>query len=172
MDIRAKVHVADFFYRLIKEPASIPSQHQGMHNVGDKKPSSGRHQQPAAFPVIQGYRFLQTIARSPKSEIHVAHSQELGHNVYMVRFDVPPGGTRTLALQLHGGVDLRRYDGDYHLKVWRQATVNPDRTRVAVTAPDGWTVEPVKGLHQTPGGAARGGEQSSLLAVSAAFARN
>jgi hypothetical protein len=37
--------------------------------------------QAAAFPVIQGYRFLQTIARSPKSEIHVAHSMELGHNV-------------------------------------------------------------------------------------------
>src|SRR4029453_14749930 len=52
-----------------------------MQNVGDKKSRSGRHQQPAAFPVIQGYRFLQTIARSPKSEIHVAHSQELGHNV-------------------------------------------------------------------------------------------
>jgi serine/threonine protein kinase len=31
--------------------------------------------------VIAGYRFLQTIARSPKSEIHVAHSLELGHNV-------------------------------------------------------------------------------------------
>ena len=31
--------------------------------------------------MIQGYRFLQTIARSPKSEIHVAHSIELGHNV-------------------------------------------------------------------------------------------
>ena len=52
-----------------------------MQNLGDKKSSSGRHPQPAAFPVIPGYRFLQTIARSPKSEIHVAHSQELGHNV-------------------------------------------------------------------------------------------
>jgi len=52
-----------------------------MQNPGDKKSSSGRHAQPAAFPVIQGYRFLQTIARSPKSEIHVAHSLELGHNV-------------------------------------------------------------------------------------------
>ena len=97
---------------------------------------------------------------------------ELGHNVYMARFDVPPGGTRTLALRLQGGVDLRRYDGDYHLKIWRQATVNPDRTRVAVTAPDGWTVEPVEGLHKTPGGAARGGEQVSLLSVAAAFVRN
>jgi serine/threonine protein kinase len=51
---------------------------------GDNKSSTGR-QQPAAFPAnfpsIRGYRFLQTIARSPKSEIHVAHSQELGHNV-------------------------------------------------------------------------------------------
>ena len=52
-----------------------------MHKVGDKKSSTGRNHQPAAFPVIQGYRFLQTIARSPKSEIHVAHSLELGHNV-------------------------------------------------------------------------------------------
>src|SRR5262245_27838686 len=52
-----------------------------MQNLGDKKSSSGRHPQPAAFPVIPGYRFLQTIARSPKSEIHVAHSLELGHNV-------------------------------------------------------------------------------------------
>jgi serine/threonine-protein kinase PpkA len=52
-----------------------------MHNVGDKKSMTGRKLQPAAFPVIPGYRFLQTIARSPKSEIHVAHSLELGHNV-------------------------------------------------------------------------------------------
>jgi serine/threonine protein kinase len=52
-----------------------------MQNVGDKKSSTGRNQQPSAFPVIPGYRFLQTIARSPKSEIHVAHSLELGHNV-------------------------------------------------------------------------------------------
>ena len=52
-----------------------------MQNVGDKKSSTGRNPQPAAFPVIPGYRFLQTIARSPKSEIHVAHSLELGHNV-------------------------------------------------------------------------------------------
>jgi hypothetical protein len=104
--------------------------------------------------------------------VDLVTEHELGHNVYMARFDVPPGGTRTLALQLHGGVDLRRYDGDYRLKIWRQATVNPDRTRVAVSAPDGWTVEPGKGLHATPSGAARGGEQSSLLAVSAAFDRN
>jgi serine/threonine-protein kinase PpkA len=45
----------------------------------DKKFSGGR--QRAAFPPIPGYRFLQTIARSPKSEVHVALSEELGHNV-------------------------------------------------------------------------------------------
>jgi serine/threonine-protein kinase PpkA len=50
-------------------------------SIGDKRTSTGRNQQPAVFPAIPGYRFLQTIARSPKSEIHVAHSQELGHNV-------------------------------------------------------------------------------------------
>jgi serine/threonine protein kinase len=52
-----------------------------MQKVDDKKSNTGRNAQPAAFPVIPGYRFLQTIARSPKSEIHVAHSVELGHNV-------------------------------------------------------------------------------------------
>jgi serine/threonine protein kinase len=33
------------------------------------------------FPSIPGYRFIQTIARSSKSEVHVALSEELGHNV-------------------------------------------------------------------------------------------
>jgi serine/threonine-protein kinase PpkA len=33
------------------------------------------------FPVIEGYRFLQTIARSARSEVYVAHSLELGQNV-------------------------------------------------------------------------------------------
>ncbi|GFE83144.1 hypothetical protein GCM10011487_51440 [Steroidobacter agaridevorans] len=45
----------------------------------DKKMPVSR--QRAAFPIIAGYRFLQTIARSPKSEVHVALSVELGHNV-------------------------------------------------------------------------------------------
>ena len=45
----------------------------------DKKSPVSR--QRAAFPTIAGYRFLQTIARSPKSEVHVALSVELGHNV-------------------------------------------------------------------------------------------
>ena len=52
-----------------------------MSPADDKKISTGRNLPPPAFPVIEGYRFLQTIARSPKSEIHVAHSTELGHNV-------------------------------------------------------------------------------------------
>ena len=103
--------------------------------------------------------------------VDLIQQQELGHNVFMAQFDVPPGGTRSLVLHLRGGVDLRRYDGEYRLKVWRQATVNPDRTRVVVTAPEDWTVEPVQGLRATPAGAVRGGDQSSLLAVSAAFAK-
>src|SRR5262245_7370476 len=47
----------------------------------EMKTASGRHLSQPPFPDIDGYRFLQTIARSPKSEIHVAHSKELGHNV-------------------------------------------------------------------------------------------
>lgn len=55
--------------------------HQVTMPIGDKKSSTGPNRRPADFPSIEGYRFLQTIARSPKSEIHVAYSQELGHNV-------------------------------------------------------------------------------------------
>ena len=47
----------------------------------DKPGSTGRKPALPAFPVIPGYKFLQTIARSIKSEIHVAYSAELGHNV-------------------------------------------------------------------------------------------
>lgn len=34
-----------------------------------------------AFPVIDGYRFLQALAASAHSAVYVAHSEELGHNV-------------------------------------------------------------------------------------------
>ncbi|HEU4486403.1 MAG TPA: serine/threonine-protein kinase [Povalibacter sp.] len=47
----------------------------------DKRPPTGRNPSLPGFPAIPGYRFLQTIARSSKSEIHVAYSTELGHNV-------------------------------------------------------------------------------------------
>lgn len=44
-------------------------------------PSALKRAAGPAFPVIPGYTFRQTIARSPKSEIYVAHSNELGQNV-------------------------------------------------------------------------------------------
>jgi len=34
-----------------------------------------------SFPTIQGYRFLQGVAVSPHAEVHLAYSEELGHNV-------------------------------------------------------------------------------------------
>jgi serine/threonine protein kinase len=45
------------------------------------------------FPVIAGYTFRQTIARSPKSEIYVAHSNELGHNVAVKVLRTGPNAT-------------------------------------------------------------------------------
>lgn len=44
-------------------------------------PPSTKRAAASVFPAIPGYRFLQTIARSPKSEVYVAHSAELGYNV-------------------------------------------------------------------------------------------
>ncbi len=51
-----------------------------MSRSNHRTPGSGHITAPP-FPVIEGYRFLQTIARSPRSEIHVAYSLELKHNV-------------------------------------------------------------------------------------------
>ncbi|HYM35166.1 MAG TPA: serine/threonine-protein kinase, partial [Steroidobacteraceae bacterium] len=41
------------------------------------------------FPNIRGYRFIQGIAVSPHAEVHLAYSEELGHNVAikLVRFN-------------------------------------------------------------------------------------
>jgi serine/threonine-protein kinase PpkA len=50
-----------------------------MSSRDDKRFATGPAR--AAFPSIPGYRFLQTIARSPQSEVYVALSVELGHNV-------------------------------------------------------------------------------------------
>lgn len=50
-----------------------------MPPLDTRRTSSGRGRR--AFPAIAGYRFLQTIANSPKSEVYVALSEELGHNV-------------------------------------------------------------------------------------------
>ncbi|MFL6548606.1 MAG: serine/threonine-protein kinase [Povalibacter sp.] len=47
----------------------------------DKRSAKGSNDTLLPFPPIEGYRFVQTIARSTKSEIHVAYSTELGHNV-------------------------------------------------------------------------------------------
>lgn len=45
-------------------------------------PSSERRRVPrVTFPTILGYRFIQGIAVSPHAEVHLAYSEELGHNV-------------------------------------------------------------------------------------------
>ncbi len=48
---------------------------------GDRWSATGRKLTAPKFPVLEGYKFLQTIAHSPKSEVYVAYSTELGHNV-------------------------------------------------------------------------------------------
>ena len=46
------------------------------------------------FPVIEGYKFLQTIARSARSEVYVAHSVELKQNVAVKVLRVGPARRR------------------------------------------------------------------------------
>lgn len=52
-----------------------------MRYTDERKSTSAHNQRSRPFPRIEGYRFLQTIAHSPRSEVHVAYSLELGHNV-------------------------------------------------------------------------------------------
>jgi serine/threonine protein kinase len=48
----------------------------------DSLPPTGRRKVPrVSFPTIPGYRFIQGIAVSPHAEVHMAYSEELGHNV-------------------------------------------------------------------------------------------
>jgi len=47
----------------------------------EKSTATGRQSIPANAPGIAGYRFLQTIAHSSHSDIYVAYSEELHHNV-------------------------------------------------------------------------------------------
>jgi uncharacterized protein DUF4012 len=61
-------------------------------------------------------------------------ARELGRNAYSVYIDVPPGGSRTLRVRLHGFVGR----GAYRLDVAHQPTVNPDHLTVDVTPATGW----------------------------------
>jgi serine/threonine-protein kinase PpkA len=50
--------------------------------ANERVPISERRKVPrVSFPTIRGYRFLQGIAVSPHAEVHMAYSEELGHNV-------------------------------------------------------------------------------------------
>jgi len=54
----------------------------GAHAMREAKIKTAvRQPPPQRFPAIPGYRFLQTIARSQKSEVYVAYSEELAQNV-------------------------------------------------------------------------------------------
>lgn len=71
----------------------------------DKRSVTGRNATATPFPVIPGYRFLQTIARSPKSEVHVATSVELGHNV----------AVKVLRTGAHASAEEERFDREREL---------------------------------------------------------
>lgn len=50
--------------------------------TNERVPVNERRKVPrVSFPTIRGYRFLQGIAVSPHAEVHMAYSEELGHNV-------------------------------------------------------------------------------------------
>lgn len=96
---------------------------------------------------------------------------ELGRNVYTVQLEIPPGGRRDLELALEGRVTLgsgRRY----RLRMWHQATVVPDRARIAVRPVAGWAVVGPRGLRVTDRGAVRRSLVAEPITVSTGFAED
>lgn len=59
------------------------------------------------FPMIEGYKFLQTIARSSRSEVYVAYSSELERNVAVKVLRVGP--------QIADDGDEQRFERERHL---------------------------------------------------------
>jgi serine/threonine protein kinase len=73
--IAQQLHEHRRLFRKVERPKSMTT------HDGDRRSSTGRNLPPQNFPAIEGYKFLQTVARSAKSEVYVAFSTELGHNV-------------------------------------------------------------------------------------------
>jgi UDP-N-acetylmuramyl pentapeptide phosphotransferase/UDP-N-acetylglucosamine-1-phosphate transferase len=71
--------------------------------------------------------------------------RELGRNVFSTYLSVPAGGSRAVALDLEGEIDLGP-GGWYRLDLPRQPAVGPDDVSVTVTTPAGWRIAGAKGL--------------------------
>ena len=69
----------------------------------------------------------------------MVRSTEAGLQVYTAEVDVPAASTRTLTVELEGGLDLS--DGRYHLTVIPQPMVNPDGVTVDAKVPGDWTFD-------------------------------
>jgi hypothetical protein len=67
----------------------------------------------------------------------VSSVNRFGVHSYSVEVDVPPGGTQTLEVHLHGAIDA---SPDYRLTVARQPTYQADTIQVDVAGTAGWTV--------------------------------
>ncbi len=62
-------------------------------------------------------------------------NDELGVHAYSTHINIPPGGTSTVVLHLHGTVSAAH---SYVLSVRQQPMIIPDRDDVVVSAADGW----------------------------------
>jgi serine/threonine protein kinase len=66
------------YFRAAKDSAGHYTSYMGTEGQSNNE----RRKVPRpVFPTIRGYRFLQGIAVSPHAEVHLAYSEELGHNV-------------------------------------------------------------------------------------------
>lgn len=76
-------------------------------------------------------------ARLDGNPLPMAAENELGRRVYSTYVVIPPGESRTLALDLGGRLPEA---SQYTLRLHRQATVEPDDVRTTLVVPSGWAV--------------------------------
>jgi UDP-N-acetylmuramyl pentapeptide phosphotransferase/UDP-N-acetylglucosamine-1-phosphate transferase len=74
----------------------------------------------------------------------VSPGRERGRNVYSRFTDLLSKAQETTSARLVGAVAL--HDGWYSVEVRHQATLNPDRVRVAVDVPEGWRIDQAPGM--------------------------
>ncbi|MDQ4071082.1 MAG: DUF4012 domain-containing protein, partial [Actinomycetota bacterium] len=74
----------------------------------------------------------------------VTSSFELGRRAYSSTVPIPPAESRTVAIDVQGGVRLAA-GGWYHLDLPRQSALLPDDAEISVSVPPGWRIADARG---------------------------
>ena len=87
------------------------------------------------------HRAAQRLQVLTGQQVEVEPGRELGLNTYALPLDVQPGNTRTVTMELIGGLDLRN---GYRLTAVPQPMVHSDTLLAQLDVPRGWSARRVE----------------------------